>query len=280
MVMSEIMSRRATGQLPLSIATSLAIESLLGIHPEKETDTPPITKYQELWVNLRTLVRNMLGSLEKEDKKFVTPDEITEALLSEMDVITTETKSNGITHVVFYGSELNLTKYRRAKLRALNTDRQKHEDALIAKSVGDVLRQYKENPSSSFEVKRFSLKLKPTRKDTKTVILTHQCIDLLAWSEFKSLTLLESHTGNFKDRDLWYTKYYNGKDLNRLPFTEKLLQIFGDSEIFSPMDKHLRDDILELANKYNWTPLTTNEKVSFTIRSLKNKYAVDLYHTL
>lgn len=271
---------RATGQLPVSIATSLAIESLLGIHPDIPVKTPPIEQYQELWINLRTLVRNILGSLESNARKNITPVEVKDILLEEMQYITNEVKSKGIREVVYYASDLNLSKYKYAKQRLIHTDRQRHEDMIIGKSIGLLLKQANDYPNDTYEVKRFSLSLKPTRNNTKTVIITHQCIDLLAYRSFKSLTLLESHTGAFKDRDRWYTKYYNGNELNQIPFTEKLLQVFGDKETFSPLDPKLRKAILEIAEKYRWTPLTTEDKINYGINSMRNQYAVDLYRQL
>jgi hypothetical protein len=42
------------------------------------------------------------------------------------------------------------------------------------------------------------------------------------------------------------------------------------------MDKVLRADILELAERSNWNPLTTDERIRFTISGLKNPFFVSI----
>jgi hypothetical protein len=86
------------------------------------------------------------------------------------------------------------------------------------------------------------------------------------------LVLLESHTGKIKPRGQWYTKYLNGKDLVQIPFNEGFLQVFGDSETFRPMDIRFRRAILEIAERYKWTAVSTLEKLNYGIDQLKNPY--------
>ena len=74
---------REKGQLPISIASSLAIESALGIMESDEPGykppaSPPLLDYDAIWINLRTLFRNLHGSMNRVDadkvhiNKFIT----------------------------------------------------------------------------------------------------------------------------------------------------------------------------------------------------------------
>lgn len=286
--MSGILDIREVGQYPLTIGTSLAIESLLGIavdvdgNPTQKINqatgsAAPLFEFDEVWVNLRTLVRNIMGGISAAEKKRVEVNDLCEVLYSEMGVITTEINAVKQTPVVFYASDMDLSKYTNAKLRKASTEIKIWFEKLSVDSIGRVFNHFKKNPTDLYKLKHFKLKIEPDMP-TKAVILTNFPIDLVNWQRFKELVLLESHTGVLKPRAEWYTKYFNGKEkCKRIPFNEKFLQIFGDKETFSPLDQKYRDDILAVAEKYKWTPLTTPDKVSYGIKTLKNHYFTDYY---
>lgn len=280
--MLDIVNERTVGKYPLSIGTSLAIESITGIHDEVQHQTPPLSEVDEIWINLRTLVRNLVHAIPTNDRDRVTPEDLESTLYAELAYIKDAIRQYSNIPIVFYRSDLVLVKYTHAKLRQARTEKQKFMEAIQVKVVSSVVKHFKEHPVEDYEVKTFLLKLSPAKK-TKALILTHQPIDLLSYTNFDKLTLLESHTGRLKERAFWWTKYANAnmhEDYQRLPFTEKLLQIFGDKETFHPLDWKLREEILTLAKRYNWTPMTTNERVSFAIGGMKNKYFVDLYRSM
>lgn len=263
-------SDRAVGQYPLSIATSLAMESACGIHPEIKVDSPPLPEYEELWVNVKTLYRNFMGALEDQDAKSVSYEAVSESLQQEMEQIEELTKASAPNcRVVFYVSNYDGIKqrYKHATERVDNTDKQKLFSAIYRNAVKHMTHALGPNG----KLKIFDLKLKVT-EPKKTLILTHIAYDLLSAKEFKELVLLESHTGKLKERGQWYTKFYNGKDLAMIPFNEGFLQIFGDSETFRPQDIRFRKEILEIAEQYKWNQLTTKAKLHYGIDQMKNPY--------
>ena len=83
-MITDLMSSRTIGQFPLSIATSLAMEAAFGIYPDRPETKEPILKYDTLWVNVRTIFRNIMGSLEKEFADRVTPPMLANTLNEEM----------------------------------------------------------------------------------------------------------------------------------------------------------------------------------------------------
>jgi hypothetical protein len=139
-------------------------------------------------------------------------------------------------------------------------------------TLGPWLRVYKD------KAKFFLLKIRDYN-ESRTLMLTHYAIDLLA-PNFKSFDLLESHTGAIKSKHLWYTKYYNGKDYPQLPFREDLLQVFGDNETFRPMAPSIRKQIIEIAKQYNWSPVSTSEKVEYGLNQIKDPYLRDVLRSL
>jgi len=263
-------SDRAVGQLPLSIATSLAIESALGIHPEIEVKTAPILEYAELWVNIRTLFRNFHGALDNQDANSISPQAAAATIQQEMDQLESTVKqASPTTAIIYYVSNYKDidSRYKMAVIRPDNTTKQKEYTLLQKQTIEHLLTSEGKNG----RVKIFDLKLKLDHQP-KAMILTHYAFDLCSAKQFSELVLLESYTGKIKERAQWYTKYLNGKDLVQIPFNEGFLQVFGDSETFRPMDIRFRRAILEIAEKYKWSAVTTHDKMMYGIGQLQNPY--------
>ena len=279
--MTSIMSNRVVGQLPLSVPTSLALEAAIGIHPDYKVNKEPILKYDEFWINITTLFRNMHSSIEKESIDKVTPIMYADALDEEMTFIEEliKERSNNSVKVKFYYSNYQHIElhYKQAVVRMDNTDKQKDYTALRNKVIRIILERHKENPTHHIYV--FGLHIKH-RGDVKkkVMLLTHYAIDLLT-DAFSHITLLESHTGKIKEKAQWYTKFED-KDLAQIPFADWSIQIFGDKEIFRPLALSLRKDILEVAKKYNWSSITTHAKVLYGVESMKNQYAKEILKSI
>lgn len=266
---SEAVAARVIGQYPISIATSLAIEAACGIHLEIIVDKAPILAYQELWINIRTLYRNIMGSLDKDTLLGVVPINLADALGQEMDTIVSiiGDVTNGKTKVIYYVSNYKdiETKYKVGVIRRDNTDKQKEYTEIQTQTIKLLLKAHPDN------ILVFDLKLK-SDKQVKTLLLSHYPYDLLSSKSFGSLSLLESHTGSIKEKSQWYSKYYNGKDLVRIPFREDFIQVFGDKETFRPMNNEVRNQIIELAEKYKWSSITTHDKILYSVNTLKDHY--------
>ena len=272
---------RTIGQYPISIATSLAIESAFGIHPEIKVEKPPIGDFDELWVNLRTLFRNLAGSIDKDAWVSVKSAELKVAMIGEMQMIESLVvdQTQGRVRVVYYISDYaDIEKhYPYATVRRDNTPRQKEYTDMLKHVVEEMLKELPKDYVRTFSLKLVARSNQPMEinmmKAAKVLILTHNAYDLLSYKNFGSLTLLESHTGAIKDRSQWYTKYYQGKELSMIPFREDLIQIFGDNETFRTHDPKIRRDIIEIAKKYKWSAVTTYDKLKYGIDSMKNPFA-------
>lgn len=266
-------TRREIGQYPLSIPTSLLMESLTNIHDEIKHPAPPIENYGCLLINLKTLFRNMHGSLTTEDKLLVSPEDLSTAIIAEMGYISELLKGYAARlEIVFYISdyaELD-KKYKHAALRGDSTERQKFYTSLMTNTLTLVLK----SQALAFPVKIYRNKIKDNFPQ-RCLIMTHYAYDLLSEKQFGALTLAESHTGKLKEKGEFYTKFEHGKDLVRIPFCEGFLQIFGDSEIFRPLNIKVRRMILELADQCHWTQLTTRDKILYDVAKMQDQFVVD-----
>ena len=253
----EVLSNRAVGQFPLSIATSLAMESSIGILPEAPAVAAEIKNRDLIMVNVRTLLRNLLGSIPKEDKGRLENYTIAEAIVGEMRVIEqlAAEHSNGRCSVEYYHctySDVQL-KFSRALLKIPVTPLQV---AYLAME-NDVLKYMKEDFKTAPPIEQLTRNFKDHHVDA--LIITHYAIDLLQRYRFNSLSLLESHTGAIKAPLLWNTKLKDGKEFEILPFDRMTLQMFGDGVIFAPMPIKIRQRLYSIAVKQGWTPASTKD---------------------
>lgn len=258
---------RAVGAFQLSIATSLAIEAAVGIHPDlPKPSYPPIKDYKTLWVNLRTLFRNIMGALPKGIADTITPSEIAQIMHEEMQVIPdmlSEYKGQPVKVEYYFNTMKNVeTDYPQASIRMDSTPKQK----IYTQMLKDVMTIFNRDVKDTFVVHTGKM---PTVTE-KTLIITNIPHDLLMVGTPNLMHLLESHTGKIKPRALWYSKYYKGRELSHIPFTKELIQVFGDNETFHPMDSRLKSAIMELAEHRKWSSVTTRDRIVAGISELKN----------
>jgi len=274
MQFTDRLSERVVGQYPLSIPTSLALEAMFDIYPDRPPlGYQPILRYQEVGFNIRTLFRNLASSASNEVMASVMPPSIASALIDEMGVIVDIINENtgGKVKTVFYYSNYSGldTHFKHGVLRLDNTDKQKEYTLIHNLTIKFLLDRHKQNPIA--DIRLFDLELKTDNKP-RCLMVTHYAIDLLSEKEFSKLTLMESHAGHLKEKSQFYTKYYDSKELSQIPFRKDLLQVFGDKTLFRPMDIRLRRDIIELAKKYDWSSVTTTEKIRYSVDQLLNPF--------
>lgn len=289
---------RAISAFPVSVGTSLALESIASgeyppIDPNRKIPNQVIiSNYDEMWINLHTLFRNFIGSMDRTYVPRLAADEVLNVLLEEMEIISEviSTASFSNTKMVYYACTYESLNspilYKFSRLRVDTTDMQKFLTKLFTDTIKALIKTQKESKDlEKFDIRFLDSELKKPIKDTiiiknKGLIITHKAFDLLSHVNFSVLDLLESHTGVLKPREMWYTKFYQGKELSRIPFCNGMLQVFGDSETFSPMDIKLRKDIIDLAEKYKWTQVTTREKIRDNIAYLKNPFFKEVLKTI
>lgn len=253
-----IISERALGeQVPISVATAIAIESSLGLLEEAKDKQAPILERDQVVINLGTLFRNLMGSIPTEKRGFLTPYTLAETLAGEMRTIESLIieGSEGRCMALFYQCSYNTLyrKYTKSLPKISNTVLQKDYDALESATLGEL----KESILTKPPIEYFDVDL--SYKGGKTLMISHYPIDLLNRYNFQSLSLLESHTGAIKPPQIWYTKLKDGKDLKIIPFDRMTMQMFGDNVHFSPMPIKIRKTVYNIAVKNKWTGTSTKD---------------------
>jgi len=287
MITSDPLSNRVVSAFPISVATSLALESIFkGPNPtiDPERIIPQqinINEYNEFYINLSTIFRNIIGALSKEDYLRVGPKGIKETMLFEMEVLDSifRNEGGGSTKVIFYANEykkaLSHSKHPHAIFRSVSTEKQKEYKNLHDETISLFLK----NSHSSDNLKIFDSDIKPKIK-CKALILTHIAYDLLSHYNFLKLDLIESHTGVLKNKHQWYTKFHEGKSLNMIPFYCGFLQVFGDSEFYKPFDIKVRRTIIDLATQSNWNQITTIAKIIQDLDKMKDHFLKEVLKSM
>lgn len=267
-----LLSERTISSFPISIGTSLSLESLFDARldpydPERQIPQRiNIAHYQETWFNISTMFRNLIGALPNDAILTVTPEALAIDILEEIEVIQSLFKNEGnnlcVPYFYFCTYDKLIQKYSTKKIsfRESKTDKQYIYDAKYKETIRFILKQ-------TDIVQQLNSVIRPKQSINKALILTHMPYDLISYTNFKQLDLLESHTGKLKSHFEFSSKYYpiGNEKLDFMPFLEKLLLIFGDKVLIQPFDIRVRRLLVEIAKNREWTPYTTESKVNYCI---------------
>lgn len=243
------MSQRDLGSLPISLGTAVPIEHLMAMdRPRKET---------HIFLNVRTLFRNYWGSYK--DPGGIDVDIHAKEFMMEMDNIELyihESIPGHLEPVFYLSTHKSLAIYfPEAKLKVASTDKQKlyqeNEDYVLNKLLSK--RVWKK------KVQIFDIEV--NGQNSKAYVLSSYPIDLLSKARFKTLALLESHTGKIKTCGEWVSKLNRDSMHDRLPFNVFTIQLLGDGTTFRSSGQRLIGPILELAEDNNWNIHTTRQRV-------------------
>lgn len=254
MMSAPISIDRTFGFYSMSIGTSLAFEGLLhtGEFANNKSKVK-VTDFQRIYLNIRTLFRNVFGAFE-DKAQHVTPDvmitSITEDLNRIIETVTAVSPSTKIVPYLCTYTTVN-KEFPLAKFKNADTPNQ-----IFYSSVEQDVYKQMAKEDNEYGIKVFDSKI---NGDFDTLIVTHMPADLLCYRKFPTLMLLESHTGKVKGHLEWYSKL-NSKNA-KIPFNRPFLLIFGDGVMFSPQDLKVRRVIIKTAEKYNWRPDTTLDRI-------------------
>lgn len=249
---------REYGNYPLSIGTSLAIEGLLGNHPET-TNTILPSAFDQLYVNLPTLIRNYFSAYSTEDQAEVDLNAAGDHLLDELyhlqEILSAMERPLEL--VIYHQSPSELRwQFPEASMKEPTTERQRFQHHMQT-YVYDLMIKVFERRDLPIR----HMQATPTPEPKRTLMLTHHPHHLLWVFRFTSLLLLESHTGRIKDRHEWGSKLHTVKQEDQFPLTRTLIQLLGDGVLFAGVVPKLRREVKAIAVTSLWHSLTTDDKV-------------------
>lgn len=272
---------RDVGQIPVSIGTSLAFEGLLGIHPNQPKQPTNNKTIQSVWINLRTLARNLFQAVDKEKADDLDYSNSVQVLMQEAQVIPVALAQRGFTGKIrFYLASKDAIKWSFPKANFKETKGPK----AIAMEMFErfvAIELYQQMKAAKMDA--FEIDAKPKAGEGIVALMTHYPHELLWKPQFSRLLLLESHTGKIKTYNTWYTKLPSLKDKDNdypMPFTEFTLQVFGDGQVISPQQPlKLRKELKDLSVAKKWTGITSPDKLYHDVMTASPELK-DLYKKL
>jgi len=268
---------RETGQFPLSIGTSLALEGLLGVHPQAPKQPSGVGQIGEVWVNLRTLIRNFYAAMTVEVAAKAPMELAAQVLCEELgsipDVLNQHARGRYILKV--YHNDLTDFKWQfpHAVHKTPKTEKQRQYHTFETLVLKLMLLQLGHDRYPVLVVKRY-----PDNSNRVAALLTHHTHELLWRTRFSRLFLLESHTGRLKSTGQWGGKLNGVSEDDHLPLNEFTLQLFGERQLLGSMTKKLRDETRQLAVVRHWTAVTTVAKIRNDVMRYGGENLKRAYH--
>ncbi|AFO71124.1 hypothetical protein KEN51_CDS0356 [Pseudomonas phage vB_Pae10145-KEN51] len=271
----DIIERDVGANIPISIGTSFALEGLIGTHPQKPRQPTDVKSIKEIWINVRTLARNMWQAMKSEQQTNINLVAAVDVLFQEAQTIPVALRQSGIKATVKYyitGRDAVKWLFPKATFKVSRTPQQLAYDVYERFVSIELYQKLKDTDLTTMEISN-----KPPKVEGTVLLLTHFPHELLWKPHFNRLLLLESHTGKIKTYNMWYTKLNGLKEDTPFPFTSFAIQIFGDKQLLEPQDKAIRAQLKQLAQSRKWTGLTTPDKVHHDITAYGSKELKEAY---
>ena len=266
-----LLNNREMGVFPLTIGTSLSIEALANLTPDRDPILPMgITRIDHVMVNIRTLIRNIESSFKNDEIPRLAVDDLVATVEHDMEQVIAafnEISGNRV-QVTFYHCEYRtLGQFKNANLIVPSTPGQKARHDKTSATILKLLEKVKKGGRS---IEMFDLyPLEDKYQGQRVAILTHIPMDLVRWRRFSEVLLLESNTGALKGPSEFYTKLHKKVEGVKMPLNMFTLQVFGDGKIFAPQISAIVSEVSDIAVKGNWTYMTTPDKIRFWITRVK-----------
>ena len=238
----------------VSIGTGLLLESIFDVKDRYDSDREipnkiDIEQYDYHIYNLHTIVRNVLNSLPKPNDGLLEKD-LKNFVIDDINMINSYYEDSECIPVI------GLNNYDK-----LYKEFNKHKEFKATKNLISLLELNQWIKDTKFDkVRGIEMSILPSKNmDKYNVLITTSY--LLDNHIYGVCDLLESHTGVFKSKHKWNTKYHNvGKhDLSHLPYDKNLHKILGDKTYVAPIKLSLRMKLLEIAEK--WNTRTTTSRI-------------------
>lgn len=261
---------REMGELPISIGTSLSLQALYNNHPDRKPEKHlPVLKADVLYINVRTLFRNIMSATDNSKATDVKSKDYLIALKDELKDIGDYLKNQENSIKVYFYLPTYDSLHKEfgsvAELREPRTDLQKQKLEIEKQVFAELEKELKALEPEKRYVNIIDITIE-SKDRVKSFILTHYPVDLLYVKGFSKVYLLESHTGKIKDEREWYTKF-SADASERVPFNKAMLVFFGDSGgMFKPQHHKARKALLKVAEKYKWTYQTTKDKILLNLQ--------------
>lgn len=247
------MKQRELGEkIPFSIPTARIFEETLNENLKEKPDA--------LFINVRTLFRNFWTSWKEEERPHFR--EIYKDFIDEMQQITALLSSMNLAYYLYWPEYRDIDRKLPGALIKTKQPIRQIDLEVAETSIFAVLKRQSLINVIDTLIPAF---------DGNVWLISHYPIDLLSKYQFKSLKLLQSHTGILVMPGNWNKTIFSNDRYEKLPFNHFTLSIFGDkSKMLKGHPLKFRNMLLKLADKYRWTPVTTVDRIRDGIKTIED----------
>lgn len=289
-------SVRAFGHFPLSIGTSLALEGLYALERTVEPSGSSFvdsqrqrmvannqrflkstTQYAAVWVNLETIVRNVIEAYSKDEFKSQHLNDLVNDVFEDIEAIQTliaEHDENNRELVVFIEDATERKwLFPHAQWKTPTTKAQIDKAYFhnnITRMVVDALLKDKQ----PLRV----IKRHPPVSNDRIIMISHFPHQLFWGRYFTNILLLESHTGMLKERRQWNSKLKGISQKDPMPFNPFTLQVLGDGQLFAGESRVVQKELKALSVNATWTQVTSREKMLSDIKTRGGVVLQEVYN--
>lgn len=252
----------------ISVGTAMVFES-----PVFDIRTWP----KNLYVNLRTLYRNYIQSFPASERTKLDEKSLLQGYLDEVaefERLVLEISKGKVNPFFYYPTYTSLS-----TLLPFSEKKEYNVDGfdLVEQQMWSYVKKH--GLMTPFNYVEIDSTLPPSHEPT--LLLSSFVVDLLSVYKFPKLLLLESFTGKIKNRAEWYTKINVNRNKTKptftVPFNKFTIQIFGDkSGALKGADLQLRSIVRKMAEQDHWSPVTSMDKIKYSISKIKDSKIKEL----
>lgn len=261
------------GSLGFDVATSGIFENWL---ENPKTVEPYKSKVSQFRINIHTLVRNVAGAIEEEVRS---KDFVMEKTMDSLELIEDAIRDVfPSVEIVYYITELAY--YRRliprSEIRVSRSEKIRNLTQMEHEITGDV---YKALEELGRTVDRVDNKKGNIAKTV--MMLTHLPADLLCYRYYSDLYLVESHTGNIRERTTFSSKIlpsHRRHNAHFIPFNHMSFQVYGDGgKMLHQASGAVTTAYTNLAQEMKWNYMTSADKIVSDVNRTRNEKLIDWF---
>lgn len=261
------------GGLGLNVGTSLIFEEWADNPKKVKTYKDKVSQFR---VNVHTLMRNISEALEDEVRSVESVVKYATLELDLFENMVREFFPN--VEIVYYVTEFNYysSLIPRSEMRVSKSPRIRKLLELELSATGDFYDWLQDSGRNVERIKR-----KQGHIAKAALVLTHLPADLLCFRYYSDMFLVESHTGNIRERKTFPVKIlprHRRDDAHLIPFNHMSFQVYGDGgKMLNQASGAVTTAYTELARERKWNFTTSPDKIVNDINRSGNKKLIDWF---
>lgn len=281
---NKLLDKREVSSFSVSVGTGLMLETLFNptserIDNERDIDKTNPDDYSEHYLNIRTLIRNIISSvgnaadIEMMMKQSGSAKDVNKVLVYELFNINELYGTYRCEPVLFIP---DYSKIYKTVPNTYNNSNYPAKRAKLESFIDSVISKF-DREDSPFNVLEGDYKIK--KSTHRRLFTTHVPYDMLITTSSPNTVLLESHTGRLKTKNDMNTKYTKSAkmEMGIFPWDERILRVLGDGVMVKGLKHSIKLELYNYALKHKWTSNSSSMAVEKSMKYISGVFDKDVY---